>query len=789
MWGQIKGCHDGLRSLVDYRGPAKVKAGAKVRDDPDGVVWALVGDEALDTTVSWVEGSPWIAVERISGFSTQKGRLCLSKLSRAWVSRTDVELLDSRGEGPSSSTPPVESSSPPLEGVVDAAAGVGHSCAVTKAGDLYCWGENGDGQLGDGTTIRRTGAVRIDLGGPAKAVAARGVYSCALRRDGKVLCWGGKSFTGYARDALRPQAVDVAGVREVVVGDRHSCALVRGGRVWCWGKNREGQLGDGTTTDRRRPVRAKGFGGAVAISAGRQHSCALLKTGAVLCWGDLVTLGRSSKTAERLDDIGQVRSLSSWGDRGCAALKGGTVNCWGGIDRLASTKRFVAKGVTGAVEITLGRDFGCARTKAGNVQCWGAGSQGQLGDGSWLSRPVAETVKGLHRVRSVVTGSSHGCAVRSDGRLLCWGRGTEGQLGDPIGVPLVPTLSKLGGDVAQVVAGARHTCVRRATGEVACVGDNRQGQLGDGSTAEVRLEPVVVPGLRGVVDLAAGDSATCVVQHSGEVLCWGSHPANLSPPAEDREPVFIGGISKARAVAVNGRYGCVVTFDDELWCWGALESATRRPGLPSPSKIAIDGSIESVRIGRTHACARLHDGRVACWGSNDGGRTLRRGFRRATDTSLMIVDGLTGVEELTTSEGFTSLRFDDGRVACVGDGAPRFVQGELSIGGGGPRRVPLLNDAATIASSTQATCAARTNGLVACWGAVGPVDHGPLPADVLGLEGITLVAAGDEYVCASDRRRVWCWGDNSWGQLGLGRRSSSATPLVVRAPARREEQP
>ena len=174
--------------------------------------------------------------------------------------------------------------------------GSGHSCAIVNGG-AKCWGDNGGGQIGDASInvpMRPFAADVATLGSGVAAIAAGASHSCALTTAGGVKCWGDNSYRqvgdGSATAMLRAP-VDVSGltsgVSAIAVGAFHTCALTVTGGVKCWGSNVNGQIGDGSTTLRPTPVDVAGLaGGVVAIAAGASHTCAILQGGSVKCWGD-----------------------------------------------------------------------------------------------------------------------------------------------------------------------------------------------------------------------------------------------------------------------------------------------------------------------------------------------------------------------------------------------------------------------------------------------------------------------------------------------------------------------
>ena len=284
------------------------------------------------------------------------------------------------------------------------AAGLGHTCAVTTGGGGKCWGYNGSGRLGDGTTNTRLTAVDVSgLISGVSAFAAGHSHTCALTTGGGVKCWGlnvvGGLGDGSTTNRLTPVDVSglTSGVSAITAGQAHTCALTTGGGVKCWGRNNEGQLGDGSTTQRLTAVDVSGLiSGVSAIAAGHSNTCALTTGGGVKCWG--------SNSGGQLGD--------------------GT-----------STQRLTAVDVSGLTSgvsaITAVKAHTCALTTGGGVKCWGLNNDGQLGDGSTTQRLTAVDVSDLtNGVSAITAGQAHTCALTTGGRAKCWGDNSGGQLGD-----------------------------------------------------------------------------------------------------------------------------------------------------------------------------------------------------------------------------------------------------------------------------------------------------------------------------------------------------------------------
>ena len=394
---------------------------------------------------------------------------------------------------------------PGVEDAVAVGAGIEYSCALRRGGTVLCWGNNDFGQLGDGSTRSSRAAVAVAGLDDAAAVSAGGRFSgnreshaCAVRRSGRVVCWGDNG-TGQLGDGSPERrsstAVAVsglAGVEVVSAGGGHSCALKPSGQVLCWGDNRYGQLGDGSWVTSPVPVAVPGVSDAVAVSAGLRHSCAVRGAdGQVWCWGEnfFGELGdnshNSSSVPVRVAGVSGAVAVSAGEASTCATLTDGSVVCWGynvhgQLGNNTTTSSSVPVTVLGMSAVSYGADIetlsvgaehACAVDVSTGVRCWGHNEDGRLGDNTLSDRHTPVAAGSLASVLEVGAGGTHSCARIVGGAVYCWGDNGSGQLGDGTTVPAAfPIASGVTTDAVSLGVGRRSTCAVRSGGTVACWG-------------------------------------------------------------------------------------------------------------------------------------------------------------------------------------------------------------------------------------------------------------------------------------------------------------------------------
>ncbi|MEO1058239.1 MAG: RCC1 repeat-containing protein, partial [Actinomycetota bacterium] len=433
---------------------------------------------------------------------------------------------DATGADVSSPSPPVAL---PGGATATAVTALGDAtCALLLGGGVSCWGRNGDGEVGSGTVggVVRTPAAAINLPESAVALAGGFRHACAVLQSGNVFCWGrdslGQLGNGPASSADAPQYAGPDSLvalppgrsaRAVAAGSSHSCALLDNGAPICWGNDSNGQLGDdggtgGSITEPALSAPLAGDAAAVALSGGGNNMCALATDGALQCWGSNASgqLGngtppggnspRPMPALRGFDDI--FAEVGSGTAQTCAVLTDGGISCWGNDDSGAlgagttredvpSPNPAVALPAPGtASAVTGGTFFACALLTSGGVTCWGDDFEGALGNvGGAVSTPPAPVdLPAPGRAKQIDTGFLFTCALLVDGQVTCWGSGFFGALGNgTIGInaltPPPPIILPPPGAATAIAAGGRHACALLTDGRVSCWGDDTDGQLGN----------------------------------------------------------------------------------------------------------------------------------------------------------------------------------------------------------------------------------------------------------------------------------------------------------------------
>jgi alpha-tubulin suppressor-like RCC1 family protein len=611
----------------------------------------------------------------------------------------------------------------PLSNIVDLSVSPFHACALEANGQVWCWGHNRNGELGNNSTDNTDWPVQAGISN-AVSISANWGDTCAVTADGSVYCWGknGEGELGHGTlDHIphpRPYKIpSLTGAVSVSVGDLSSCAVLSNGTARCWGLQDEGILGNGITQppasdiDVQRwpgallnPDGSAGITGVRALSMGADHACASVDgpgRGWVHCWGryDAGKFGISPEpdfpyswsSLPVQSTLITQEPYHSWpitdlsvGFNAAARSADGHAWFWGrnlawkagdgGDGGMTSVLTMVPlpEGVASAPQATGSEIHTCLLRSWGVVRCTGYNAMGQLGDGTNKDKNVASTVQ-LTEVVGVASGAGaeHTCAVRGDGRVWCWGHNDQGQLGDNTNVTSAdPVLAKGPLNGVAVAVGAAHTCELTNDGKVYCWGANSDGQLGQSTLSDNIKTPVVVPLSRPATRLVAGSYHTCALLDDGSMRCWGRNS--------------------------NGQIGV-----------GTLPWP-----LAAPQAVGLGGPASAIAAGGANTCA-LVGAQAKCWGKNDAGQV---GDGTTTDRAFpTVVSGLSEVAQISAGDASCAV-LGSGEVRCWGRNDNGAVGDGTLVNRLVPTAVTGISNAVHVFSTQQNTCATVADGTLWCWG-------------------------------------------------------------------------
>ena len=643
-----------------------------------------------------------------------------------------------------------------------------HTCGVTVAGALACWGHD-EAMLGRaGNRTLHITPMQVGTATNWATVAAGREHTCALNRSAALWCWG-ENYDGQVGDGTRTdrfEPVKVLGPRRWTSVDAtysNTCAITDDGDLWCWGANDAGQLGDGTRDDRPIPKQIAPELDWIAVAVGSAerrigkthgHTCGVATDRTLWCWGD--------------NDAGQLGLRDD--ERRLRPTQVGTDTDWAGVTTAAHAS--------------------CATKTDGSAWCWGINKSGRIGDGTEINRDEPVQVGAGAEWVTLDAGRSHTCGIQVDQSAWCWGRNATGQLGDgTISKHTVPTAVLGGFPWATVSVAYTTTCGVTVDGTGICWGEGNGGQRGDGTLSTARApsqERAILPIGAGPwqsrwTSLAGGSYLGCGIVQDGRGACWSDFRiGELRSGGRYAQPIH----DSWTWDQLSGGHMtvCGVRDDGALFCGGEPPPG----GTDTPlRRIGTESSWRSVNVGYSHACALQDDDSLWCWGDNDYGQ-VGVGDQSPRPDPVRIEGSWSFV---ATGDWTTCGIQTDGSLWCWGENN----YGQLGLGESGapvlePRPVGDRTDWRTVSGGDSFTCGTTTGDEAYCWGYnhFGQLGDGTRitrksPVPVVGPADWQVVIGenGENFNCGLRLDgTAWCWGQND-GRFGSGGSAHSTRPVPV----------
>ncbi|MBT4760960.1 MAG: hypothetical protein HOO06_04610 [Bdellovibrionaceae bacterium] len=749
-------------------------------------------------------------------------------------------------------------------------AGRSHGCMLSS-GSVYCWGDNAMGQMGTGDMYMRNEPQIPDFGFPEKFkdVATGDSFSCALTEGGEVYCWGDNNSgqIGQGTDSnsspsvtmyTNPQKLDqLSNIVDISAGLDHACALEFSGSIYCWGNNSDGQIGqDFTTSSYATPTLLEFDFSTENLSVdhlvlGQNISCALLTDMSKVnkkvtrCWGSIdATQSYVPISHPDINDtvniglvaLGKGISAFCYTD----AANSDQLYCYDGAAAFSVVPGQPTTGQLQSIYMNGGSEV-CLLNKSSGIvgrYCLGTNSMGELGNGSMTNLTSLTLINdnGLE-FSHLAMGNDFTCGFSLSNDVQCWGNNMQNQLikykGDFFGSPVKLESFTSGREILRIESGTDFKCAlvksaNPAINEVQCWGSNSWGKLGvsginTGAVYHSHLA-LTIPNLINPSKLKLGSHHACVIDSLVDgsyrgVFCWGNNnqgqlgnddrnsPTEVYHPVQVVEDNLLGTGEEFKTLALGENHSCGISTDNITYCWGGNSSqqAGQMSAGPfyTPTIVNSGGNAQKIVSGLNFNCIlKSVDDKVYCWGENSqaqlGNGTINNannytpapvnienpgGGADISLTSIIDIDaGATSVYAVSSvgklhswggnsfsQLGYVTALFNYSKYATS---LPNFGTLTSQSLKAGPNNIYVRTDLGDIFSWGQNT-QYQTNFFEGGTNIIStPLSNTTLPSDLSEL------SLAEDSVCYSNSaEEIYCWGNNLSSQVGTEYIMMSDLPL------------
>jgi alpha-tubulin suppressor-like RCC1 family protein/signal transduction histidine kinase len=760
-------------------------------------------------------------------------------------------------------------------------AGAQYACALTTDGVMACWGGSASGQLGRGSTTSSSVPVTPTMTGVLNGLSIKDMYinnttTCVIASDSNAYCWGlngnGQLGNGSTTNANVPVAVNRTGVlsgvslESISVGYYSVCSVSTVGQVYCWGRNTSGELGNNTKTSSSNPV-AVVMDGAMTgkavktVAANQSATCALSTDGLAFCWGAGSYLGREVRTDSSVPVAVDLRGeligtsmiqIAAKNGVTCSIASNNNTYCWGlgstGQRGDGSTTTIVsipgpvvrsgALAGLASIKLSVGAGSSCIVASNNQVYCWGGNSYGQNGDNTInnaLSPVAANTInKSVPRLNIGGVQAGNVQFISSSELSATTPANTYGNK--------TTTVTQYDGQTASLANSYSYTApvsltsispslVETSGGDIITISgtgfDPDTKIFIDGtispsatyinSTTMTFVAPSQITNHTATVFVQSGtqsESTSLTYTYVQPAMTVNSITPSSGPQAGGTSIQITGsnisaGVREISHVSAGNSHTCGI-YEGISYCWGnntygQIGDSTINAST-SPVQVVMDGALsgkilQSVSVGTSFSCALATDGTVACWGRNDAGQ-LGNGtlVNSRVPVAIKSSGALAGksIISLTAGGSNACVVASDNRAYCWGENASGQLGNNTTTQSS--EAVPVTVTGAisgktivSVSTSSSFSCAVSSEGIAYCWGSnslgqLGNNDMGvnslvPVQVDMTGViagKSISTLSIGSNFACVTTNdTRAACWGRNLYGQLGNGNKMDAPAPVLV----------